>query len=325
MTNTSLIIPCQEDHSEDINNLFKSIISWTVHPSEILVVDSSKNQIKVQEKFIHYCNENKLVFKHLFFKNEFFNPGHARNIGLSKASYENIAFLDVKTIPSNLWLEKSIRLIAETNSLIVWGKTFYEANNKKEQIIRAATYGMSPIRTLPGSLINHGVFVKCGNFIQTVRAGEDADWIKRCSLHQIDFTDSNELCNYSGLSGISYLEVLKKWFRNYRSASFLPYISPHKDLYFYSISLFLIVIAYNWNWFWLDWRLNDEFYLPNITKISILIISLFYIFLRGVFLPITKGVKWHFLFPFNFLIISILSALIDFTKAMAFVISKINR
>ena len=30
------------------------------------------NIYNLLKHFIHYCNENKLVFKHLFFKNEFF-------------------------------------------------------------------------------------------------------------------------------------------------------------------------------------------------------------------------------------------------------------
>jgi glycosyltransferase involved in cell wall biosynthesis len=325
MTSVSLIIPCKEKSSDSISGLLQSIISWTVHPLEIIIVDSSEEQVKIPEIFISFCKTRNLVFNHLYFQKKNFYPGHARNIGLSHSNSEYIAFLDVKTTPSNIWLGESLKLINKTNSLIVWGNTFYDTNNKKEEIIRAATFGSLPIKTLPGSIIHRDVFNKCGNFIEKVRAGEDADWMKRCELHHINCVDTNESCNYSGLVGMSYVDVLKKWYRNYLSASFLPYISPHKDLYFYSISAILIVIAYNWNWFWLDWRLQDTFYLPNITKISILIISLFYIFFRGIFIPRKKGVEWGFLAPLNFIRITILSASIDIIKALAFLKSKITR
>jgi len=325
MKSVSLIIPCKEKSSDGICKLLKSMTSWTAHPFEIIIIDSSETQVQIPEIFISFCKTRNIVFNHLYFQKKNFYPGHSRNIGLSHANSAYIAFLDVKTTPSNIWLSESLKLINKTNSLIVWGSTFYETNNKKEEIIRAATFGNLPIKTLPGSIIHRDVFIKCGNFIEKVRAGEDADWMKRCELYDINFANANESCNYSGLAGMSYLDVLKKWYRNYLSASFLPYISPHKDLYFYSISAILIVIAYNWNWFWLDWRLQDTFYLPNITKISILIILLIYIFLRGIYIPRKKGVEWSFLAPLNFIRITILSASIDFVKALAFLKSKITR
>ena len=34
------------------------------------------------------------------------------------------------------------------------------------------------------------IFLQCGFFIESVRAGEDADWMSRVKLHQISIEDS---------------------------------------------------------------------------------------------------------------------------------------
>jgi len=67
--------------------------------------------------------------------------------------------------------------------------------------------------------------------------------------------------------------------------------------------------------------LND-FFIPNVTKISVLIIILTYLFLRGVVLPMRKGASLKFIFPLNFILISLMSFFLDLTKTIAFGYSK---
>jgi hypothetical protein len=68
--------------------------------------------------------------------------------------------------------------------------------------------------------------------------------------------------------------------------------------------------------------MESIFYIPNITKISILIVGAAYVIFRGVLIPIKKGVSLRFIFPINFLLIATLSLAIDITKMIAFIHSR---
>ena len=59
-------------------------------------------------------------------------------------------------------LKKRFDLINKKKTDIVLGTTKYLANNNKEKIIRASTFGSSSIITIPGSLLKRNVFQKCG-------------------------------------------------------------------------------------------------------------------------------------------------------------------
>jgi len=85
------------------------------------------------------------------------------------------------------------------------------------------------------------------------------------------------------------------------------------------------VIAFNWNWILASWDEESIFFIPNITKISVLMIFIIYVFLRGVYLPRKKGVNLGFIFPINFIFIALLSGFLDLTKALAFGFSKLYK
>ncbi|SVC20154.1 uncharacterized protein METZ01_LOCUS273008, partial [marine metagenome] len=96
--NISIIIPVFTGH-ENLRNLLTAINKQTLLPREIVIVDScSHTEVKELidnihiEIPIHYHRENKRAF-----------PGRARNIGVSIAKHEYIAFLDCRTIPSDNW------------------------------------------------------------------------------------------------------------------------------------------------------------------------------------------------------------------------------
>mgnify|MGYP004179872921 CR=1 FL=1 len=67
-----------------------------------------------------------------------------------------------------------------------------------------------------------------------------------------------------------------------------------------------------------NWDEGGPFYIPNITKITVAAIVLFYFLFRGVVFPIKKGVKWHALFPVKFILVFCLSGLLDLDKLIAF-------
>ena len=149
--------------------------------------------------------------------------------------------------------------------------------------------------------------------------------MSRADLQEINIATSEEILNYDQLNSMSIKKLIKKWFRNNVFGAKLPFYRAHRDFYYYAISFVAVVIAFNWNWILASWDEESNFYIPNITKISILIILIIYIFMRGIFLPRKKGVNLSFIFPINFIFICLLSALLDLTKALAFAYSKFNR
>ena len=315
----SLVIPSY--NSEDgLKQLLEGIIEWSCIPSEILVIDSSDSLPVIPDSFQEFCNERKISFNVISKKNLF--PGKARNIGIRSASFDFIAFLDISTIPARDWLELNMNSLNDHNIDGVWGSTIYEAKSWSHKLMRAATFGNLPLETVPGSIIHKRIFQTAGLFIESTRAGEDADWMSRVRLHQTNFLKSIKNTTYTGLSNITFLDLLKKWYRNYSNAAKLPYLNAHKDLYFYFFAILALFIALNWNNLSYDdairgWNTESFAYIPNITKISIIFIGSFYVFIRAILIPIKKGVSITFLL-FNIPIIVILSIILDFVKTAAF-------
>ena len=321
----SLIIPFKSDKSEmeKLFTLLRGIPNWKEAPNEIIIINTDQKQLSVPsdiELLVQQHNLNLCIFHQYRLY-----PGHARNIGIYNASNSLLAFLDTSTHPSNDWLSNGLHIINTNSCQGVWGKTYYQAKNFLPKIFRASTFGNKPIKTLPGSILHKNVFTKCGLFIESTRAGEDADFMSRAKLHNLNISESEIFLNYDKLDKITFKEIIKKWYRNYFHSASLPYLRAHKDIYFYGISFLAIVIAYNWNRFFDPTGIQNKFFIPNVTKISILIICFAYLFLRGVLLPIRKGISLKFILPLNFILISLMSFFLDITKTLAFIYSKFFR
>lgn len=315
----SIIIPSQNAEDELIS-LLEGISKWSAFPSEIIVVDSSYSQPSLSGNLKNFFTQNDIKFDLVSKINLF--PGKARNIGIELASCNYIAFLDISTIPSNDWLESTWKILNSSSYDGIWGSTYYEAKSWKHKLIRSVTYGDMPLRTVPGSIIHDSVFKFSGFFIESTRAGEDSDWIKRAELHKFNFSQGLSSLNYVGLMKMTFFSLVRKWYRNYKHAAKLPYLNAHKDLYFYFFGFLIIILAFNWNNLSYDdairgWNTQSFAYIPNITKISIIFFALSYVLIRSVLIPLQKGV------PFLFLIINmpmmiVLSIILDIVKSIAF-------
>ena len=314
----ALIIP-HADEYDDLQSLLSSMQSWTKQANEIIVIDSSKKSEALSVDFEKFCSSNQINLIHHQHDNLIY-PGHARNIGINISKSNLIAFLDVKTVPTKNWLSNNFEIIKNSSNDGVWGKTIYECSGNKQKIIRAATYGKLPIRTLPGSLIQRHCFAKAGLFVESVRAGEDGDWFNRAYLHRMNFEDHDnvEQLTYKLSNEVTYKNILLKWYRNNSYASPLPYLKPHKDIYFYLASILAVLIAYNWNNLFAAWDLNSVLYIPNITKITASIIFASYYLARSIIIPLQKGLIIKDLLPFSHFQIFILSFTLDLVKLTAF-------
>jgi len=315
----SLIIPSFNDNNK-LTKLLSSLKTWQVIPNEIIIVDSSQNKFSISKDFKRFVKKFSIRLLLIHKKNLF--PGHSRNIGIINSKNSLLAFLDTSTLPNANWLSSGLKIIKKNDSEGVWGNTYYQSDKNISKIIRACTVGEKPIKTLPGTILKKEVFNRCGLFIENVRAGEDGDLRSRVELHKINMYDPKETLVYNKLNFISLKELLKKWFRNYTFTSKLPFSRAHKDFYYYGISIFFVLIAFNWNNVVASWNENSDFYIPHITKITILTIFISYILFRGVLLPKLKGTSYKFLFPINFIFIVLLSAFLDFVKVAAYIYSR---
>ena len=318
----SLIIPFKSDHSEKEKHftLLRGISNWKTAPNEIIIINTDQKQLSFPSDIELFVEQHNINF--CIFHQERIYPGHARNIGICNASNSLLAFLDTSTHPSNDWLLNGLHIINTNNYEGVWGKTNYQAEKFLPKIFRASTYGEKPIKTLPGSIFHKNIFSKCGLFVESTRAGEDGDFMSRVKLHNVNICESESFLSYDKLDKISFKEIIKKWYRNHFHSARMPYFRAHKDIYFYGISFLAIIIAFNWNRVFDPTGIENDFFIPNITKISILIIFLAYLFLRGIVLPMRKGTPLKFIFPLNFILISLMSFLLDLTKIIAFGYSK---
>tara|TARA_B100002019_G_C21258379_1_gene595245 strand:- start:1368 stop:2351 length:984 start_codon:yes stop_codon:yes gene_type:complete len=318
----SLIIPFKSDHSEKekLFTLLRGISNWEAAPNEILIINTDQKQLSFPNDIELFAEQNNINF--CIFHHERLYPGHARNIGICNASNSLLAFLDTSTHPSNDWLSNGLHIINNNNYDGIWGKTYYQAEKFLPKIFRASTYGEKPIKTLPGSILHKNVFKKSGLFVESTRAGEDADFMSRAKLHNIKICESENFLHYDKLDKTSFKEIIKKWYRNHSHAASMPYLRAHKDMYFYGISFLAIIIAFNWNRVFDPTGIENDFFIPNITKISVLIIFLAYLSLRGVVIPMRKGASLKFIFPLNFILISLMSFLLDLTKTIAYGYSK---
>ena len=322
----SLVIPCHNP-SYNLEKLTNNIQLWSQLPQEILLIDSSLEPVAFTQDFTNFCNINDVVLKIFHAKNLY--PGKARNLGIKNSEYPIIAFLDILTLPTPDWLKDGCVSVEESESEYqgVWGNTIYIANTRFKKLMRACTFGNLPIRTLPGSIIKKSAFELSGLFIESTRAGEDADWMSRAALHKLSFKDPAETLSYDGLSDMTLFGLVRKWYRNYFFSAQLPYLTAHKDIYFYFAALFFILIAFNWNSLSYDdvlngWNTQSLTYIPNITKASIAFFSLVYVSARCIILPFNKGASLKYI-GLNLPFIIALSMILDLVKSVAFVTARI--
>lgn len=312
----SLIIP-HSNQLVDLVNLLNGIDKWDLKPDEIIIVDSSDNERQVNRSITEVLIKIGVKFE-LIHRSQAY-PGAARNIGIKISKGKFIAFLDVKTIPQKNWLNSAMnQLSTHPDAGGVFGSTQYIANNYIAKLIRMATYGVSPLRTLPGSLFRPDTINISGQFIGSTRAGEDADWMIRLKLHKVNILDAKSIIAYDGLDNIKLSSLLQKWFRNYKYAANLPYLWAHKSLYYNSLVVLLLFVAFNWNWIVAGWNSESDFYIPHFTKIVLYSVLISYTFVRGIWAPIKKGATLSDLMPLKWIFVVCISAILDLTKTLAF-------
>lgn len=320
--NLTVIIPC--NHGKlDFFKVINAICAQTIHPSEIIVINSSAEVDRFVCDVKNQCEFSGI--KLIYVYQELALPGLARNIGLSLSKSSLIAFLDVQTIPKPQWIETALNILSNERISGVIGSTCFIANTSFEKLVRDAFFGSLPRKTLPGSVFRSDVFVKSGHFIDWVRAGEDTDWLLRLELLHVSIADFSVcMIDYYGLIGINLNVMLKKWHRNYTAAQNLPHLYPQKLFLWLVLYPLLIFVAFNWNYLIANWRMDSSLYIGHITKIAAILPVVAYLFARGILLPIQRGVGFFNLFPIRFLLIALITFMADAIKAFVFSTPKLK-
>lgn len=316
MLNIAVIIP--SNHSPiDLFKIVEAVCNQSVRPTEIIIINSFFGSLICPVKISELCLLHKVKLKYEHRKLAF--PGHARNIGLELSNADLIAFIDVQTIPRPNWLKSSLEVLSKNNVAGVFGRTSFDARTWAEMLIRDAFFGVSPRKTLPGSIFKREVFYKTGHFIEWARAGEDTEWMSRLELMKIPMTCMPiSLVDYEGLIGVSLNSILRKWHRNYSASHELPHLFPQKMFLWIFLYPLIIFVAFNWNYLFANWYEDSPFYIAHITKIAAILPPLAYVITRGVVLPFRRGVKLWSIFPLRFIVISLICLMADAIKALVF-------
>jgi hypothetical protein len=319
-SNISVIIPSNHEH-HDLLKIVMAVCCQTVKPFEVVIVDSSLEGGACPTEITDFCKARGIELHYVYRAHTL--PGHARNIGYGIASAELIAFIDVQTIPRPDWLETSLKLLFDNNIAGVFGATNFIAKTWFERLVRDAFYGVFPRKTLPGSVFRREVFYKTGQFIDWVRAGEDTDWILRIDVLNIPVVSpSCALLDYIGLMDLDLMKLLKKWYRNYTASHQLPHLFPQKLFLWLVLYPLIIFIAFNWNYLIAQWSMDSPFYIGHVTKFAAIFPPSVYVFVRGIWLPLGRGLNSSSVFPIRFIGIAIISLMADAVKAFVFSIPR---
>jgi len=314
--NVSIIIPSNQD-SADLEEVLSSLSIQTLRPKKVIIVDSSLSGYK-STIWVKWRDRFKVLSIDflVFHSTEILYPGAARNEGLKFTNEEWVGFLDVRTIPCPEWLASQLKQLKEQESDGIFGVTFYVATNQKSAAVRDAIYGRRPIRTLPGSVLKKDLFNLVGQFIPNIRAAEDTEWMIRAKAMGVNIADSSHeaLISYIGLTKLGLRGLAKKWRRNYLSARQLQHLKVQTTIVWLVGYFMVSLIAFNWNAIVAGWQVESPFYIDHVTKIVSLTPIALYIVFRGCYLPLKRGVPFTDIFPFRFLLLAAVGALLDTVK-----------
>ena len=207
MNNKCTIIIPYLDEYKSLISILKSLPSWSMLPNQVIIIQTGKDDLILKNDLIELISKLDISLEIVKCLNAY--PGKARNIGLEKNNNEIVAFLDTQTKPNSTWLERGIQLLENSESHIIWGSTLFDAHSFLQKAVRASTYGAKPLQTIPGTIIQSSIITKIGYFIESVRAGEDVDWMRRAESHNILCTNNPSELNYSGLQDVNLIFLIK--------------------------------------------------------------------------------------------------------------------
>ena len=267
----SIILPISNEPNNRILNVLKSIDKQSLQADEIIIINTGAINFNIDA-----CEQLECFRKITLFHRKGLYPGAARNLGISVAKNNILAFLDANTHPSQDWLKEGLSFLTMDEKKIIIGKTIFNASSYFQKLVRACSYGRIIHETVPGTILRKNIAEQL-KFREDVRAGEDIDWKNKIGLlFQID-ANSNSVIFYNG-----FPENLIKTIKKYTTYSFfsamLEIQRNIKDLYFTLVLILSALLIPRWNYYLDGWD-NNPLYIDDISKKYLLLIcTLFLIY-----------------------------------------------
>jgi len=196
----SVIITTHKREPEIVLRAINSVLQQTHTNIEIIVVDDSPSLFSLRKevkKEIEGIKDNRLHY----IQHEM-NKGAcvARNTGLDIAKGEFIAFLDDDDVWHKQKLEKQLKKILETESGLVYCRTYMVNKRRGTKKIRNVKFHKGMVfkellrENFIGStsfpLIKKVCFERCGYFDETLLASQDYDlWLRISREYSVDYLE----------------------------------------------------------------------------------------------------------------------------------------
>ncbi|QOP41457.1 glycosyltransferase family 2 protein [Sulfurimonas marina] len=180
----SIVIPCFNSE-KTITRTLLSVASQSYKNYEVVIIDdgSTDRTKKLIEDFFEIYDLN---YKYIYQENR--GPSKARNLGVSNAVGDYIAFLDSDDTWHKDKLSIQMKLIKE-NNLNFLGSTYqyseFNYNENSNIVLKRFTFQELLIKTqfsTPGVVIKKELFLNLGGFDTHMKYSEDNDLWLRASL-----------------------------------------------------------------------------------------------------------------------------------------------
>tara|TARA_Y200000002_G_C22675957_1_gene662109 strand:+ start:1639 stop:2559 length:921 start_codon:yes stop_codon:yes gene_type:complete len=227
--NVSIIIPYYNERKNIIRTI-KKIQKQSFKNFEVILVNSSSTD-KSFQIVNNYIKKNKLK-KILNLNQKTIYPSDSKNLGIKKAKYKYLAFMDCGLNFDKNWLINQIYFLEKYNLEFSLGILSTRAKTSFDAAVISQTWGLNrEIVVIPGSIFKRKVFSKMGLF-KISRAGYDKLWIQNLSKKYKIVKNKNTLVKYDGnIHSSNYTDLFKKIF-NY---------SYHSGKLFYKKNLFYLL------------------------------------------------------------------------------------
>jgi glycosyltransferase involved in cell wall biosynthesis len=304
----SVVIPAL-DAASHLPRLLRSVEGQTLLPAEIVIVDTSGNE-ETHELIRDWSGPVPILYRRL----EGALPGEARNVGVAVAHAPWIAFLDCRTYPYPQWLQRSLALATGSGAQFVMTLLECRGETRLKETLIAATYGHIGVRSLPGSLIRKGTFQVVGGFLESVRAGEDIEWMRRVRNSGIATTSvDSAVISYEGFPA-TIGAAIEKWYSYTLSNARIDVLNAQKIIYSTLCFLFCFLLMYRWNDLFAHWKESSIYYIPNITKMFLALVAGGYTLHRGLVRPLARQVPLAFLLPWRWIEVFFVGLCLDLAK-----------
>ena len=304
----SIVIVLRDDY-EYLDQILKKLVGQRIYFLELIIVDSGSG-LDTDSSIEPFIPQINIMYEKIHAS----YPGRARNIGVSKANGKWVAFLDAKTVPSENWLSSYSPLLENDETDFVYSLGKAVAKTVFQELTMQASYGNSPTRMLPGSIVGKRLFISTKGFSEHVRSSEDLEWIGLLDKFQVEKKYPSSSCIfYYGLP-LNILEGLKKYFIYGINTAKTRTFIVQKTIYIAITIVGLGVFFFKWNALFARWDMNHYLFVSHITKLYVLFIISCVLFFRGVLRPLTSGYKFGEIFPIRWFFVGIIGLLFDISK-----------